>query len=70
MFCFDVRLRPNLRTRHTSRIYGAGCNSEEFHGIRMSKFPPMLLEKRVTIGSLSQSMLCQLQVKGESLTIL
>ena len=69
-FCFDVRLRPNPRTRHTSRIHGAGCNSEELCGIRMSEFLPLLLRKQATIGSLSQNLFCQLQAKGEWLTIL
>ena len=69
-FCFDIWLRPNLHTRHTSRIHGAGCNSEEFHGIHMLEFLPLLLWKRATTGSLSQNLFCQLQAKGEWLTIL
>ena len=37
-FCFDVRLRLNPRTRHTSCIHGEECNSRELCGICMSKF--------------------------------
>ena len=32
-FCFDIRLRPNPRTWHTSRIHGVGCNSEKLRWI-------------------------------------
>ena len=69
-FCFDIRLGPNLCTRHTSHIHGARCNSEELHGIRMSEFLPFFLGKWATTGSLSQNLFCQLQVKGEWLIIL
>ena len=69
-FCFNVRLESNPRTRHTTRIHGAGCYSAEPRGIRMSKFPPLLLRKRATTSSLSQNLFCQLQVKGEWLAIL
>ena len=69
-FCFDVWLGPNPRTWHTLCIHGAGCNSEELCGIRMSEFSPLLLKKREMIGSLSQNLFCQLQSKGEWLTIL
>ena len=70
IFCFNVRLEPNPYTRHTSHRHGEGCNSEELHRIRMSKYPPLLLEKRAMIGSLPQNLFCQLQGKGEWLTIL
>ena len=69
-FCFNVRLESNPRTRHTTRIHGARCYSAELRGIRMSKFPPLLLRKRATTSSLSQNLFCQLQVKGEWLAIL
>ena len=70
IFCFNVRLWPNPCTRHTLRIHGAGCNSKELHGIRMSEFPSLLLEKRATTGSLSQNLFCHLQANSEWLTIL
>ena len=70
IFCFDIRLEPNLRTRHTTHIKGARCDFVESHGIHMSEFPPLLLKKRATTGSLSQNLFCQLQAKGEWLTIL
>ena len=38
-------------------------------GFRMSKFPPLLLRKWATTGSLSQNLFFQLQAKGEWLTI-
>ena len=69
-FCFDVQLEPNPCTRHTLRIHGARCNYEELRGIRMSKFPPLLLGKWAMTGSLFQNMFCHLQVNGEWLTIL
>ena len=69
-FCFDVRLGLNPCTRHTSCIHRVGCNSEEMHGIRMSKVLPLLLGKQATIGSLSQNLFCHLQGNGEWLTIL
>ena len=69
-FCFNEWLGPNLCTRHTSRIHRVRCNSEELRGIRMSEFPPLLLEKRAMIGSLSQNLFFQLQTKGKWLTIL
>ena len=69
-FCFDVWLRPNPRTRHTSCIHRAGCNSKELRGIRMSEVPPFLLGKRAMWGSLSQNLFCHLQENGEWLTIL
>ena len=69
-FCFDVWLRPNPRTRHTSRIHRAGCNSKELRGIRMSEVPPFLLGKRAIWGSLSQNLFCHLQENGKWLTIL
>ena len=69
-FCFDVRLGPNPCTQHIKCIHGAGCNSAELLGIHMSKFPPLLLRKWATIGSLSQNLFCKLQAKGEWLTIL
>ena len=69
-FYFDVRFRPNLRTRHTTCIHRAGWNSAKLHGIHMSKLPLLLLGKWVTIGSLSQNLFCQLQAKCEWLTIL
>ena len=69
-FYFDVRFRPNLRTRHTTCIHRAGWNSAELHGIHMSELPLLLLGKWVTIGSLSQNLFCQLQAKCEWLTIL
>ena len=70
IFCFDIRLEPNLRTRHTTHIKWARCDFVESHGIHMSEFPPLLLKKRATTGSLSQNLFCQLQAKGEWLTIL
>ena len=69
-FYFDVRFRPNLRTRHTTCIHRAGWNSAELHGIHMSELPLLLLGKWVTIGSLSQNLFCQLQAKCEWLTTL
>ena len=70
IFCFDIRLGPNPCTRHTTCIHGVGCNSAELCGIRMSEFPPLFLGKQAMIGSLSQNLFCQLQAKGEWLTIL
>ena len=70
IFCFDIRLEPNPYTRHTSHRHREGCNSKELRGIRMSEFPPLLLGKRAMTGSLSQNLFCQLQGKGEWLTIL
>ena len=69
-FCFNVQLGSNLCTRHTSRIHGAGCNSKSCVGFRTFELPPLLLEKQATTNSLSQNMFCQLQAKGEWLTIL
>ena len=70
IFCFNVQLRPNLCTWQTTCIHGVGCNSIELRGIHMSEFPPLLLRKRATTGSLSKNLFCQLQAKGEWLTIL
>ena len=58
------------RTQHTSCLHRARCNSEELLRIQMSEFPPLLLRKQATIGSLSQNLFCQLQAKGKWLTIL
>ena len=69
IFCFNVQFKPNPHTWHTTLIHRAGCNFAELRGFRMSKFPPLLLEKWTMTGSLSQS-LCQLQAKDEWLTIL
>ena len=38
--------------------------------IRMSKVPPLLLEKRAMTGLLSQNLFCHLQANGKCLTIL
>ena len=59
-FCFDVWFGPNPRTRQTTHIHGARCNSVELRGIRMFEVPQVLLEKRVTIGSISQNLVFQL----------
>ena len=69
-FCFDVQLRPNPRTWHTTRIHMARCNSAKLREICMFKFPPLLLEKRAIAGLLSQNLFCQLQARGKWLTIL
>ena len=69
-FCFDIQLRLNPCTQHTSHIHGAGCNSKELHGIRMSKVPPLLLGKWATTSSLSQNLFCYLQANGKWLAIL
>ena len=69
-FCFDIWLKPNLHTWHTTRIHRARYNSAELRGIRMSEFPPLLLRKWAMIGSLSQNLFCQLQAKSKWLTIL
>ena len=58
-----------MHTTHITHTW-AGCNSEELRGIRMSEFSSLLLEKWAMTGSLSQNPFCQLQVKGEWLTIL
>ena len=70
IFCFDIWLGLNPRTRHTSCIHGMGCNSKELRVIRMSKVPHLLLKKQVTIGSLSQNLFFHLQANGEWLIIL
>ena len=41
-FCFGVQLEPNPRTWHTSRIHGAGCNSEELRGISYVRIPTFI----------------------------
>ena len=63
--CFDIQLKPKPHTQHTTHIHGVGCNSVVLCEILMSKFPPLLLGKRAMIGSLSQNLFCQLQVKGK-----
>ena len=70
IFFFNVRLNPNPQTRQTTRMHGAGCNSVEFCGICKYKVPPLLLEKWAMTGLLFQNFFCQLQAKGEWLTIL
>jgi len=64
-FCFNVRLGPNPRIRHTSHIHGVGCNSEKLRGIRMSEVLALLLRKRATAGSLSQNLFSHLQANDE-----
>ena len=69
-FYFDIWLEPNPCIWHTSRIYGAGCNSKKLRGICISKVLPLLLEKWATTCLLSQNLFYHLQANGEWLTIL
>ena len=58
-FCFDVQLRPNQCTWQTC-IHEARCKTQKLCGIRLSKVPRLLLEKRVTTCSQYKSLVCRL----------